>query len=454
MKLRLMPLLTFCYLLQFLDKQSLSYATLLGLIEDTNLQGNEYSWVASVFYFGYLLWEGPTSYLMVRFPLGKYLSWSVLIWGTVLMFHGACNSFTGLMITRFFLGVAEASVAPGFSLMMGIFYKRSEQPFRHGLWFCGNSLAHFVGSILGFIIGNTNAGIAPWRLLFIIFGAITVFWAVIMLLLLPDSPSDAKFLSARDKQVAIARVAENNTGIRSHQFKPEQVMEALRDPNVWLLTLYNFCINLPNGGLTSFGSLVIKGFGYGRLRSLLLQMPSGFIQLGIVILVTILPSKIRNIRTLLMFVAVMISNLGIAIVYFVDPAYKHVRLAGYYLCVSYGAQFPLGLSLVSSNVGGFTKKATVTGLMFVSYCVGNIVGPQFYFPSEAPRYTTGIASALTGFSVSCLLLIVLRIHLIRENKRRDRAINADTVDVEVEEGLDSRISDLTDWQRPSFRYVY
>lgn len=30
-----MPLLGFCYLLQFLDKQSLSYATVLGLLEDT-----------------------------------------------------------------------------------------------------------------------------------------------------------------------------------------------------------------------------------------------------------------------------------------------------------------------------------------------------------------------------------------------------------------------------------
>lgn len=64
-------------MLQFLDKMSLNYATVLDLIEDIDIHGNQYSWVVAVFYIGYLLTEGPTSYLMVRFPLGKYLSLSV-----------------------------------------------------------------------------------------------------------------------------------------------------------------------------------------------------------------------------------------------------------------------------------------------------------------------------------------------------------------------------------------
>lgn len=73
----LMPLLGFCYMLQFLDKLSLNYASLLGILEDVSLSGNQYSWASSVFYFGYLFWSYPTSYLVVRLPVGKYLSASV-----------------------------------------------------------------------------------------------------------------------------------------------------------------------------------------------------------------------------------------------------------------------------------------------------------------------------------------------------------------------------------------
>lgn len=73
----LIPVLGFCYLLQFLDKQTLNYATLLGLLEDTHLVGSQYSWTASIFYFGYIFWSYPTAYLAVRLPIGKYLSVTV-----------------------------------------------------------------------------------------------------------------------------------------------------------------------------------------------------------------------------------------------------------------------------------------------------------------------------------------------------------------------------------------
>jgi hypothetical protein len=34
------------------------------------------------------------------------------------------------MVTRFILGMLEASIAPGFSYITGMFYKRDEQPLR------------------------------------------------------------------------------------------------------------------------------------------------------------------------------------------------------------------------------------------------------------------------------------------------------------------------------------
>lgn len=51
-------------------------------------------------------------------------------WGGILMCHAACKNFAGLMAARFFLGVGEAAVVPGFGLITGMFYKRSEQPLR------------------------------------------------------------------------------------------------------------------------------------------------------------------------------------------------------------------------------------------------------------------------------------------------------------------------------------
>lgn len=55
------------------------------------------------------------------------------LWGGVLMCHAACKNFGGLMAARFFLGIGEAAIAPGFALLTGMFYKREEQPLRYAI---------------------------------------------------------------------------------------------------------------------------------------------------------------------------------------------------------------------------------------------------------------------------------------------------------------------------------
>ncbi|KAM3088698.1 Allantoate permease [Clarireedia jacksonii] len=73
----LMPLLTFSYFLQFLDKSSLNYSSVLGIQKDTHLVGQQYSWLSSVFYFGYLVANYPASLGFVKLPLAKFLSVSM-----------------------------------------------------------------------------------------------------------------------------------------------------------------------------------------------------------------------------------------------------------------------------------------------------------------------------------------------------------------------------------------
>jgi hypothetical protein len=38
------------------------------------------------------------------------------------------------------------------------------------------------------------------------------------------------------------------------------------------------------------------------------------------------------------------------------------------------ASLVLALQLPASNVGGYTKRTTATAIVFLAYCVGNIIG--------------------------------------------------------------------------------
>lgn len=53
----MLPLMCWVYMIQFADKTTLNYANLMNIQADTHLVGNDYSWVSSIFYAGYLAWE-------------------------------------------------------------------------------------------------------------------------------------------------------------------------------------------------------------------------------------------------------------------------------------------------------------------------------------------------------------------------------------------------------------
>ncbi|KAG8532450.1 uncharacterized protein KY384_002327 [Bacidia gigantensis] len=127
--LHIMPLMCIVYGLNYLDKTTLSYANVMGLKKDLKLKGDDYQWLGSMFYFGYLAWEYPTNRLLQRLPLAKYSSFNIIIWGGVLCCMAAVKNFSGAVAVRFFLGVFESAVTPGFALFSSQWYtKKSREP--------------------------------------------------------------------------------------------------------------------------------------------------------------------------------------------------------------------------------------------------------------------------------------------------------------------------------------
>lgn len=123
----ILPILMMTYMLQYLDKSSLNFASVYGLRKGTHLHGQDYSWLGSIFYFGYLIAQYPAGYALQRLPVGKFIGFTILAWGILIITTPACKSFGGIATNRFLLGVFEAVVNPGFVLVMAMFYKKDEQ---------------------------------------------------------------------------------------------------------------------------------------------------------------------------------------------------------------------------------------------------------------------------------------------------------------------------------------
>lgn len=114
------------------------------------------------------------------------------------------------------------------------------------------------------------------------------------------------------------------------------------------------------------------------------------------------------------------------------------------------------LSIITSNVGGQSKKMIVSGMIWFGVCVGNIASPFFYKSDQAPTYRLGIGSLLVANCLELLLFFVIRYMFIWENRQKQKQCEI----LREQEGEDgptlnaTAFADLTDKQNPNFVYVY
>ena len=115
--LLLLPLLCGTFFLQYIDKQAMGYSAVFDLFETTGITGDQYSWLASIFYFAYLFAEWPSAYLAQHFPTGRVVSLFCFCWGSIMLLTAATHNFAGFAVMRFLLGVFESVVTPAFMMV-------------------------------------------------------------------------------------------------------------------------------------------------------------------------------------------------------------------------------------------------------------------------------------------------------------------------------------------------
>lgn len=444
--LYLLPLICILYCFQYMDKLTNSYASILGLRKDLDMEGNMYAWTGSAFYIGYLFFELPAAYILQRLPVARTVLVFIVVWGVVLGLHAVPN-YAGFVALRTVLGMLESTVTPAFVIITGQWYKKEEVFLRTAIWFSFNGLGTILGSgavAYGVFEHAESYSIAAWKVIFIATGVLTVVLGIAVFFHIPDTPAKAWFLTEREKRLVVERIRGNHQGFGNRHFKKDQFVEALCDVQTWIFFFFAVVCNIPNGGITNFQAILMnEKFGYTTKKTLLMGTISGAVELvgctGFAYCYRFFPNRLfwAIMATLVMFVGVCL------LAFAKDKAAEFAGLALYGLV-------PVGLicmlASVASNVTGHTKKVTVNAILLIGYCVGNLIGPQTFVATEAPDYRSATVTIVACGALSVVLLVVLWAVYYNANKARDaRAVDGEYENVEF--------ADLTDKQNPLFRYI-
>jgi MFS family permease len=257
---RIMPFLVLLFVVAWMDRINVGFAR-LQMVEDLRFSDAAYGFAAGIFYLGYLLFEIPSNLLLERIGARKTFARISILWGLTSMATMLVKTAGWFYVLRFLLGTFEAGLLPGAILYLTYWFPRRRRARMVGLFLAAIPIAGVVGGPLsGLIMGSMGGrlGLANWQWLFLLEGVPSVVLGFLTFAIFADKPSQADWLTPTEQRVVLEDLAADNreAGPRQHG-----LVRALVTPQVWLLTVIQFCLTSANPTVGFWGPTIIEGLG-------------------------------------------------------------------------------------------------------------------------------------------------------------------------------------------------
>ena len=264
--LRILPVLLLCYMAAYLDRVNIGFAK-LDMLNDLGFSNTVYALGASVFFWGYFLFEVPSNLLLHRFGARFWIARIMLSWAVVSIavaftvplagvFH--VQSETMFYVLRFLLGICEAGFFPGVILYLNYWFPTRRQSRVMSGFLMAMPISLTLGGVLsGWLMTKMQGvhGMAGWQWMLIVEGIPSVIMALVVICLLADNIDKAKWLSPVEKAMLKANLQTDSKG------KATSLREVFLNGRVWLLVLILLTFNTGFYGLAFWMPSIIKSAG-------------------------------------------------------------------------------------------------------------------------------------------------------------------------------------------------
>ncbi|CUM66167.1 uncharacterized protein PRCAT00003825001 [Priceomyces carsonii] len=470
LKYILFPLIFTINTILFIDKATLSYASILGLFTSTNINSKQYDDLNSIFYAGYTVGQ-LLNYVLQKTSLKWFMTGTLFTWSVIVFAHCGADNFGGLVILRLLLGITESIITPALEITMLQFFTPQQRATLQPVFWCscvGTSV--IIAGFIAYGVLHTNV-IPPWKIFMIITGGLTLIITAISAYLYPADPSKANFLTKKERYYLIKRIQNSSrASITQHVVKKEQLIECIKDPISWLFTLFSFLLMLANN-LNYQQNLLYVSLGVDELGSTLVSVAGGGFSAAFHIAGAIFIHYFPN-KSAWVILGACIPSIASGIAMLTIPWDKKISLLAMLVlgANTYGLAYIVALGWSTSSASGTTKRFFRHFMFMFAYGVSNIISPQLWTGKQSnasqPRYHAAwivqIVLAWTGSSVVAFVISFIlqkrnkeRLQLISSNEKSDVGIvvkHDSENNEEIYEQVNIANLDLTDLENKTFIY--
>ncbi|KAM0229152.1 hypothetical protein ACHAPO_010182 [Fusarium lateritium] len=433
----ILPWIMLLYLLSYIDRSNMGNARNIGLEKDIGLSSVQYQLASASFYIGTVIFGTVGGLMLKVIKPSTWLGICAVGWGAVSTLQAACTNPAGLAAVRFFLGVFEASFAPGCALYLSFWYLKSELSLRIAAYAGMSALSGVLSGVIAYGIGRAQGmAVSPWQALFIIEGLPTVAVGIATFWMLPGRPESGKsFWFTEDEHQTILSRRSRFTKNTDTGISLDQVKSAFKDYRLYLFCLIYSGLSLSLAVAAVFLPTIVKDMGYHSVTANLMTAPI-YAVAYLTLLVTATMSDKYRVRGLPIAIGGLIAGTG-----YICLGVLKGHTARYVACFlavtgTYMA-FPIVLTWITSTFAGDTKAGVGLGIVIaVTHAVG-VAASNIYPKSDAPYYLMGNAVSCALLFTTSLSAVAMSIMLYRENSRRDRQYGRPEAGVSIDMGGDA-----------------
>jgi len=391
--LRIVPFIFILYVISFLDRTNISYAT-LTMSKDLHFTAAAFGLGAGIFFAGYLIFQIPVTIFAEKKSARKWISMTIMVWSAVAIATSLVNFDWQFYIMRFALGVGEAGLFTSLVVYISHWFTVKERAGVISILLSAIFVSQIIGGPISTQILTYNWGdITGWRWLFILEGVPALAIGIMSYFYLKDKPSQAKWLDAEEKKYLEDQLGFENKAKTKFDYSWKQ---AIRDRETiilciiytfWLATAYALLFFLP----TMFSEITktpVTTVGYitaitytGSLMGLILVGRS---------------SDKKNERKMHMFIPLVIGIIALAASMAI---HQDATLATIILAIAVtgiGSAFGIFWTLPTM----FLSRTAAAVSLGVIGTVGNIGG--FFGP-----YITGVLRTTTGSFMQPTVIMII-----------------------------------------------
>lgn len=456
-------------LLMFMDKNAIGYSKLLGMWSDLNITSTQYSNINSIFYAGYLIGQIPGHLIFQRFGIKPFMIVSMLLWTLLMFVQLAAKNYGHVAAIRFFLGLTESAITPAIEHTLAMYFTPNEQAYINPIFWI---TAVGVGIPTGFLsygVEYYKGSLHPWRLYWIINGALTAVLSIWIFFDYPTNPINYKSFTIEERVQIIRRIKKKSrSSVEDKTFKKDQLIETLKDPVSYLFALFAFCSMLANN-MNFQQQIIYTSLGVSRLNTNLVTVAQAGYSTVAFCIGTFIMTKWKDSLCYLSVIYNIPPIIGGLLAVCLPWTNKVGILAGCIIVHSDGFAYICSFCWSQSSAAGYTKKLIRTTMFMIAYGIANIVAPQLWVTGKNRYYHAWIVQLVLSWFFGSIILLTIRYILSKRNIERKKnlvfdqdgnVISAevnyvDEDDEEKEEGekkVDISMFDLTDIQNKEFIY--